>query len=808
MRRWRRTRSSRCSTGSRRTLLGAGDDDPDGVALRAQLAARGLRRGTRRICSTAFRLDVTKLRYRDWDELIDYCRYSAMPVGRFVLDVHGESRATWPATDALCARAADHQPPAGLRQGLSRSRPRLCSARCAGGARARPSRRSAQARASPALRAAIAGLRRRTEALLRESEAFRRADRRLPARAGGRRHPAARRATRRACCRRATRLSERVHLGKAGFAGFGLLGLVSGAAAGVGRSSRAGSPERAGCVSAGVGRSLQPRLPPKRGVGQLVLRRHAHPAARAARGDVRDLFASAARSTTSPTTRPARRSGCAQLRALARRHRRALCRRAAAAHARPCAARCALRAAARGFPRHHRRHGDGCRSPTSARPTARRSTSIATASPARSAGCRCGSSAWRRRPGIALAHHLGRALQLTNILRDLDEDAAIGRLYLPREALHRCRHHEPPTRPRCWPIPPSTRPAHAWSSARAAHFARGRRDHGAQPAPASCARRASWAQAYRRHPRPAGRSAAGRRRARRVRVPQRAAALDRPALRDRLMPRTVHIIGAGLAGLSAAVALARARRARRRARSGRAGRRPLPLLLRSRARHGHRQRQSSAPVGQSRRARLSARRSAPSGTLIGPAHAEFAFVDLATGEALDAAPNDGRFRGGSSIASRRVPGTRALDYLPLAPLLWLAPARPIGDVIDVRGPLYERLARAAAAGRAQHRSAGGARQRSRRAVLRETLAPAGGACRPLIARDGLAAAFIDPALRLSASERRDGRVSVMRLRALDLRDGSASRRSTSATTRVAARRRRRASSSPCRRWSPPRSCPD
>jgi len=38
--------------------------------------------------------------------------------------------------------------------------------------------------------------------------------------------------------------------------------------------------------------------------------------------------------------------------------------------------------------------------------------------------------------GIALAYHLGRALQLTNILRDIDEDAAIGRLYLPREALH------------------------------------------------------------------------------------------------------------------------------------------------------------------------------------------------------------------------------------------------------------------------------------------------------------------------------------------------------------------------------------
>src|SRR5665647_580385 len=43
----------------------------------------------------AFRLDATKLRYRDWDDLMGYCTYSAMPVGRFVLDVHGESRDTW-----------------------------------------------------------------------------------------------------------------------------------------------------------------------------------------------------------------------------------------------------------------------------------------------------------------------------------------------------------------------------------------------------------------------------------------------------------------------------------------------------------------------------------------------------------------------------------------------------------------------------------------------------------------------------------------------------------------------------------------
>jgi presqualene diphosphate synthase len=49
-------------------------------------------------------------------------------------------------------------------------------------------------------------------------------------------------------------------------------------------------------------------------------------------------------------------------------------------------------------------------------------------------------------PGFQLAHHLGRALQLTNILRDIDEDAAIGRLYLPREYLEEmncCRSLDP-----------------------------------------------------------------------------------------------------------------------------------------------------------------------------------------------------------------------------------------------------------------------------------------------------------------------------------------------------------------------------
>ena len=85
------------------TLIGRADAEPAGVTLRAALAERGLSPRHAQDLLTAFRLDVTKRRYRDWDDLLGYCAYSAMPVGRFVLDVHGEDRGTWTANDALCA---------------------------------------------------------------------------------------------------------------------------------------------------------------------------------------------------------------------------------------------------------------------------------------------------------------------------------------------------------------------------------------------------------------------------------------------------------------------------------------------------------------------------------------------------------------------------------------------------------------------------------------------------------------------------------------------------------------------------------
>ena len=85
------------------SLLGRDDHNAAGIALRAALAERSLSPQHAQDLLKAFRHDVTQHRYANWDELIDYCRYSAMPVGRFVLDVHGESRSTWPASDNVCA---------------------------------------------------------------------------------------------------------------------------------------------------------------------------------------------------------------------------------------------------------------------------------------------------------------------------------------------------------------------------------------------------------------------------------------------------------------------------------------------------------------------------------------------------------------------------------------------------------------------------------------------------------------------------------------------------------------------------------
>jgi farnesyl-diphosphate farnesyltransferase len=80
----------------------SGGEAPAAAAMRASLAATAIPADHCHDLLRAFRLDAEKLRYRDWDDLLFYCRYSAAPVGRQVLDLHRESRAAWPASDALC----------------------------------------------------------------------------------------------------------------------------------------------------------------------------------------------------------------------------------------------------------------------------------------------------------------------------------------------------------------------------------------------------------------------------------------------------------------------------------------------------------------------------------------------------------------------------------------------------------------------------------------------------------------------------------------------------------------------------------
>jgi hydroxysqualene synthase len=149
------------------SLIGASRAETEGVALRNALSERTLSPQHALELLKAFRLDVTQSRYATWEELIEYCRYSAMPVGRFVLDVHGESRATWPASDAICAalQINNHLQDCGKDyRDLDRVYLPLDALTAAG----TNVEALGEAKASPALRACIAGLAKRTRDLLDE----------------------------------------------------------------------------------------------------------------------------------------------------------------------------------------------------------------------------------------------------------------------------------------------------------------------------------------------------------------------------------------------------------------------------------------------------------------------------------------------------------------------------------------------------------------------------------------------------------------------------------------------------------------
>ncbi len=204
-----------------------------------------------------------------------------------------------------------------------------------------------------------------------------------------------------------------------------------------------------------------------------------------------------------------------------------------------------------------------------------------------------------------------------------------------------------------------------------------------------------------------------------------------------------HIIGAGLAGLSAAVRLAgRGRTVRVYEAAGQAGGRCRSYYDAS----------FGAVLDNGNHLLLSGNDAAMrylalvggAGKLKAPAKADFAFADLATRQRWTLKINDGRWPSWLFDASRRAPGTKPLDYLAAAPLLWADARKTVTDVLSDKSALYGRLWQPlmlAALNTDPHE--GSARLAG--AVMRETLAKGGAACRPIVA-EGLSAAFIDPAL--------------------------------------------------------------
>ncbi len=155
----------------RSSLVGENDSADAAVNLRKALAARNLSPEHGLDLLEAFRRDVTVTRYADWNALMEYCRYSAMPVGRFMLDVHGESRDLWPANDALCAalQVINHLQDGGKDyRDLDRVYLPLDAMRENG---VDPTDLS-QPRSSPGLRAAIRATNRRTAELLARARPF------------------------------------------------------------------------------------------------------------------------------------------------------------------------------------------------------------------------------------------------------------------------------------------------------------------------------------------------------------------------------------------------------------------------------------------------------------------------------------------------------------------------------------------------------------------------------------------------------------------------------------------------------------
>ncbi|MEF3367146.1 hydroxysqualene dehydroxylase HpnE [Methylocystis sp. 9N] len=211
------------------------------------------------------------------------------------------------------------------------------------------------------------------------------------------------------------------------------------------------------------------------------------------------------------------------------------------------------------------------------------------------------------------------------------------------------------------------------------------------------------------------------------------------------MSATIHIVGAGLAGLSCAIRLADE------------GKR-VALYEAARMAGGRCRSYYDATLGltidngnhlllSGNKAALDYARRIGAGddALVGPKECVFDFLDMRDGARWRLRPNASRLPWWIFVADRRVPGTGPLDYLGAAKLLWAKKGATIGETMRCEGALYEKLWRPVMLS-ALNTEPRDACATLAGAVLRETLAAGGAACRPLVARRGLGEAFVEPAL--------------------------------------------------------------
>ncbi|MFM0247843.1 hydroxysqualene dehydroxylase HpnE [Paraburkholderia sediminicola] len=212
------------------------------------------------------------------------------------------------------------------------------------------------------------------------------------------------------------------------------------------------------------------------------------------------------------------------------------------------------------------------------------------------------------------------------------------------------------------------------------------------------------------------------------------------------MPKLIHVIGAGLAGLAAAVQLQR---------------RGAQVVLHEAAREAGGRCRSyydpklGATIDSGNHMMMSGnvatlnyvRAIGAADELVGPAQPEYPFVDLATRARWTVRMSPGRLPWWIFDANARVPNTGPSDYLALVPLLFAKPGRSVAQTMRCNGPLWDRLLRPLflAMLNVEPREASA---ELTGAMVRETLFAGGLACRPLVAKNGLGSAFVDPALRL------------------------------------------------------------